>query len=360
MSALARLLSPVSLGATALDNRVVMAPMTRSRATAENRPTELTATYYAQRAGAGLIVAEATAVSQQGIGYPNIPGLWRDDQVAAWRTVTDAVHAAGGRIAAQLFHVGRVSLPAFQPGGALPVAPSALAPQGTTLFAPDYSQHPAPVPQALDAAGIAQVVADFAAAARNARAAGFDAVEIHGASGYLLDQFLRDGSNTRTDKWGGSAERRARLLLDVTEAVAAQVGADRTGVRLSPENPFNDMRDTAPRATFATAAALLREFDLAWLHVVRGGDAGVVAAIRDAYRAPLLLNGGYGAEEAERAIADELAVAVSFGVPFIANPDLVDRFATGAPLATADRATFYGGDARGYTDYPALGVTATA
>lgn len=356
MTDFTRLLSATTLGALALENRVVMAPMTRSRATADNRPTALTATYYAQRAGAGLIVTEATAVSPQGVGYPNIPGLWRDDQVEAWRPVVAAVHAAGGRIAAQLFHVGRISLPAWQPGGALPVAPSAIAPAGVTLFAPDFSRHPAPVPQPLDEAGIAQVVADFAAAATRARAAGFDAVEIHGASGYLLDQFLRDGSNTRTDRFGGPAERRARLLLDVVEAVAKAIGADRTGVRLSPENPFNDMRDGDPRTTFATAASLLRGFDLAWLHVVRGATPGVVEAIRDAYRAPLLLNGGFDAESAERAIRDELAVAVSFGAPFIANPDLVERFVQRAPLAAPDPTTFYGGDARGYTDYPTLAL----
>lgn len=356
MTDLSNLLAATTLGAVPLRSRVVMAPMTRSRATADNRPTELTATYYAQRAGAGLIIAEATAVSPQGVGYPNIPGLWRDDQVEGWRTVVDAVHAAGGRIAAQLFHVGRVSLPAYQPDGALPVAPSAIAPAGVTLYAPDFSQHAAPVPQPLDEAGIARVVADFAAAATRARAAGFDAVEIHGASGYLLDQFLRDGSNARTDRFGGTVERRARLLLDVTEAVARAIGADRTGVRLSPENPFNDMRDGDPRTTFSTAAALLRDFELAWLHVVRGPTASVVEAIREAYRSPLLLNGGFTAESAERAIRDDLARAVSFGTPFIANPDLVERFAQGAPLAAADPATFYGGDARGYTDYPTLAL----
>jgi N-ethylmaleimide reductase len=357
MTDLTHLLAGTTLGALALPNRVVMAPMTRSRATADNRPTDLTATYYAQRAGAGLIVTEATAVSPQGVGYPNIPGLWRDDQVEAWRPVVAAVHAAGGRIAAQLFHVGRISLPAYQPDSALPVAPSAIAPAGVTLHAPDFSQHQPPVPQPLDEAGIAQVVADFAAAATRARAAGFDAIEIHGASGYLLDQFLRDGSNVRTDRFGGTAERRARLLLDVTEAVAKAVGADRTGVRLSPENPFNDMRDADPRTTFATTASLLRGFDLAWLHIVRGKTSGVVEAIREAYRAPLLLNTGFTAEEAERAIRDDVAAAVSFGAPFIANPDLVDRFAQGASLATPDPKTFYGGDARGYTDYPTLALT---
>ncbi|MCU0618922.1 MAG: alkene reductase [Gemmatimonadaceae bacterium] len=357
MTDLTTLLSPVTLGALTLPNRVLMAPMTRSRAGADNAVLPITATYYAQRATAGLILTEATAVSPQGVGYPNIPGIFTDAHVEAWRPVVDAVHAAGGRIALQLFHVGRISLPAYQPDGALPVAPSAIAPAGTTLYGPDFTPGTPPVPRALEASEIPAIVAQFAAGARRAKAAGFDAVEIHGASGYLIDQFLRDGANTRTDAYGGSPERRARVLLEITEAVAKEMGADRTGVRVSPENPFNDMRDGDPRATYATVARLLRSFDLAWFEVVRGTPA-VTDAIREAYQRPLVLNTGFTAEEAEAAIRADLAVAVSFGAPYIANPDLVERFTQGAPLATPDRATFYGGGEAGYTDYPLLGAVA--
>ncbi len=354
MTDLTSLLAPTTLGALTLPNRVVMAPMTRSRASADHVIQPITGTYYAQRASAGLLIAEATAVMPQGVGNPNVPGLWSDAQVAAWRVVTNAVHAAGGRIVAQLWHVGRNSLPDFQPGGALPVSASAIAPAGAVLLTRAYEQQPVPVPRALETHELPGIVAAFAEGARHAIAAGFDAVEIHGANSYLLDQFLRDGTNQRTDAYGGSAENRARLLVEVTEAVAAAVGADRTGVRLSPENPWNAMSDSDPRATFSTVARLLREFDLAFLHVVRGKTPGVVEGIRDAFQRPLMLNGGYTAEEAEATIRAELADTIAFGVPFIANPDLVARFRAGAPLAQADMSKLYGGGEAGYTDYPTL------
>lgn len=357
------LFTPIRLGALSLPNRMVMAPMTRSRAGAGNVPTALNALYYVQRASAGLILSEGTQVSPQGVGYPNTPGIHTDAQVAGWRAVTDAVHEAGGRIMAQLWHVGRISHPSIQPGGAAPVAPSAIAAQGTVYTA--EGMQPLPTPRALDLDEIPGVIAQFAEGARRARDAGFDGVEIHAANGYLLDQFLRDGTNQRTDRYGGSIANRARLLLEVTEAVIAAWSADRVGVRLAPYGTFNDIRDSDPAALFNHVAEALAPFGLAFLHVIEGvpdhgmaappaGAEPLAARLRAAFKGPLMLNGGYDRASADAALAAGTADLVSFGVPFIANPDLPARFKAGAPLNTPDTATFYGGDAKGYTDYPAL------
>lgn len=350
------LFQPARLGALALPNRVVMAPMTRSRADSAGVQTPLAAEYYAQRATAGLIVTEATQISRQGQGYAWTPGIHESAQVAAWQRVTDAVHKAGGRIALQLWHVGRISHESFQPGGAKPVAPSAIAAEGKAFTESGF--HPFPEPRALETDEIPGLVADFRRAAENAKAAGFDGVEVHGANGYLLDQFLRDGTNRRTDRYGGPVANRARLLLEVTEAVAGVWGADRVGVRVSPVSPFNSMADSDPQALFGHVAEALSGLGIAFLHVVEnapGQDSPVdFAALRRAFRGSYIANNGYDLARAQAALAGGRADLVAFGTPYIANPDLVARLRAGAPLAEADRATFYGGDARGYTDYAPL------
>ena len=357
------LLQPFSDHAWQLRNRVVMAPMTRSRAGAGNVVTPLTVEYYRQRASAGLIVTEGTQVSPEGVGYPSTPGIHTDAQRDGWREVVDAVHARGGRIVAQLWHVGRVSHPDLQPDGRLPVAPSAIA-AGGKLWSPggmlDY-----PVPRALETAEIARVVADFAHAARQARDAGFDGVELHGANGYLIDQFLRDGSNVRTDEYGGTVENRARFLLEVFDAVAATWSPARVGVRVSPLGTANGMHDADPLALFTHVAGALAARGAGFLHVreeVKNTELqdAIMASIRREFAGLLITNGGYTRPRADAAIADGRADAVAFGVPFIANPDLVERFAADAPLAEADRATFYGGGEKGYVDYPTWAPSAVA
>ncbi len=352
-------LTPVKLGPYELENRVVMAPLTRNRAGPGNVPQAINVAYYAQRASAGLIVTEATQVSPQGVGYPDTPGIHNRAQVEGWRRVTDAVHARGGRIFVQLWHVGRISHPSLQPNGALPVAPSAIKPDGESAT-PD-GPRPFVTPRALETRELPGVVDQFRAGAGNALEAGFDGVEIHAANGYLLDQFLRDGTNHRTDAYGGSLENRARLLLEVTEAVAGVWGADRVGVRLSPLNAFNDMADSQPGATFGYAAGRLGAHGLAYLHVVEPGAPGPDARdgfdwheLRRAFGGTTIANGGYDLDRAGEALAAGDADLVAFGRLFIANPDLPRRFAIGAPLNAPDPATFYGGDARGYTDYPFL------
>ncbi|HYT72737.1 MAG TPA: alkene reductase [Gemmatimonadales bacterium] len=349
------LLSPIRLGTHELANRVMMAPMTRNRAGPGNVPTSLNATYYAQRASAGLIVTEASQVSPQGVGYPDTPGIHTDEQVVGWRRVTTAVHAHGGRIFLQLWHVGRISHPSFQPGGALPVAPSAVQPRGK-VFTP-RGPRPFVTPHALETEEIPGVVRQFADGARRARDAGLDGVEIHAANGYLIDQFLRDGTNHRTDRYGGSVENRARFLLEVTEAVCQVWGSDRVGVRLSPVHSFNDMADSDPVRTFGHAAERLSEFGLAYLHVIEhvtpeAPEPLVTPLLRARFGGPLMVNGGYTQALAEAAVARGAADMVSFGKLFLANPDLPERFAEGAPLNEPDPSTFYGGDQRGYTDYP--------
>jgi N-ethylmaleimide reductase len=354
------LLSPFQLGPLALPNRVAMAPMTRNRAGPANVPTALNATYYAQRAGAGLIVSEATQVSPQGQGYPGTPGIHSAEQAAGWKLVTDAVHAEGGRIFLQLWHVGRISHPALQPGGGLPVAPSAIAPSGQAWTLDGMKDYV--TPHALETAEVAGVVEDFRHGAKLAREAAFDGVELHGANGYLIDQFLRDGTNRRTDRYGGSALNRARFLIETAEAVVGEWGAARVGVRLSPTNPYNDIADGHPAATFATAVGELNRFGLAYLHIVEPGVDDPVAAgerpdlrfFRNIWRGPLIANKGYDLARANAALRDGTADLVSFATLFLANPDLPERFRKGAPFNPPDRKTFYGGGAKGYTDYPAI------
>ncbi len=354
------LLTPFELGPLHLPNRVVMAPMTRNRAGPGNVPGALNATYYAQRASAGLIVSEATQVSPQGQGYPGTPGIHSAAQVEGWKLVTEAVHAAGGRIFLQLWHVGRISHPSLQPGGALPVAPSALAPAGEAWTLDGMK--PFVTPRALATEEIAGIVADFRRGAQNAREAGFDGVELHGANGYLVDQFLRDGTNRRTDRYGSSAQNRARFLLEVTQAIVGVWGAARVGVRLSPTNPYNDIADSNPAATFAAAVAELDRFGLGYLHVVEPAAGAPVASgatpdirfFRKLWRGALIANKGYDRERANAVLRDGAADLVSFATLFLANPDLPERFRRGADFNPPDRKTFYGGAAPGYTDYPPL------
>ena len=354
-----RLLEQFELGPLTLSNRVLMAPMTRSRAP-EAVPGPLNAEYYAQRASAGLIISEGTQVGVLGQGYPYTPGIHTDQQQAGWRVVTDAVHAEGGRIFAQLWHVGRMGHTSVH--GRTPVAPSAIQP-ADTIFTPSGMQ-PVPTPQALDTAEIPGIVEEFRQAARHARAAGFDGVEIHGANGYLLDQFLQTGTNHRTDAYGGTVANRARLLLEVTEAVAEVWASDRVGVRLSPGGTFNDIHDDDPAETFHYAAKALDDFGLAYLHVVETSQVtppqgldhvgGPTALSRSAFSGTIITNGEYTRETAEQALQEGRADLVAFGRPFIANPDLPERFERNAPLNEGDHDTFYGGDERGYTDYPKL------
>jgi len=357
---MADLFSPLRVGAFDLPNRVVMAPMTRNRAGPGEVPTELMATYYAQRASAGLIVSEAAQISPQGQGYPGTPGIFSSPQVEGWKRVTAAVHARGGLIFCQLWHVGRVSHPLLQPDGALPVAPSALAPAGKLWTLEGMKEFV--TPRTLAAEEIANLVEDYRKACANALAAGFDGIELHAANGYLIDQFLRDGSNRRIDRYGGSVANRARFLLEVTEALVGVAGAERVGVHLSPTNPFNDMMDSHPAAVFGYAAEQLAAFKLAYLHIVEPGDGDRLANgerpdgkfFRARWPRPLILNRGYDLVRANAAIADGTADLVSFATLYLANPDLPERLRRGGPFNAPDRATFYGGGERGYTDYPAL------
>jgi len=354
------LFSPFQLGPLTLPNRIVMAPMTRNRAGAGNVPGPLAATYYAQRASAGLIVSEATQVSPQGVGYPGTPGIHSAEQIAGWKRVTDAVHGAGGRILLQLWHVGRISHPSLQPGGGLPVAPSAIAPAGQAMTREGLK--PFVTPRALETAEIPGIVEDYRLGARHAREAGFDGVELHGANGYLVDQFLRDRTNHRTDRYGGSAQNRARFLIEVTEALVGEWRAERVGVRLSTTAPFNDMGDSDPAATFTAAVGELNRFGLAYLHVVEpvagdpvpAGEMPDIRFFRKLWRGTLMGNKGYDLARAQAVLNDGAVDLVSFAALFLANPDLPERLRRGGPFNPPDRKTFYGGDAGGYTDYPAL------
>jgi N-ethylmaleimide reductase len=354
------LFTPLQLGPLKLPNRIVMAPMTRNRAVEGNVPGGLILEHYCQRASAGLIITEGSQVTPEGQGYPFTPGIHSAEQVAGWRRVTDAVHAKGGRIYLQLWHVGRISHPDLQPQGVVPVAPSAIQPAGqiyTFEGLKDYA-----TPRALGLAEIPAVIEQFRNGASNALEAGFDGVEIHGANGYLLDQFLRDGTNQRSDAYGGSIANRARFMLEVTEAVCAVWGADRVGLRLSPLNPFNDIRDSDPEATFSHIVEQLNHFGLAYLHITAlGADAPGAAGpafdlrrLRSLFKGVYMVNAGYDKLRANAALAAGDADLVAFGVPYIANPDLPERFARDAPINSADPATFYGGDAKGYTDYPVM------
>jgi N-ethylmaleimide reductase len=353
------LFSAVRIGDCDLPNRIVMAPLTRNRAGQGGVPQTLNVTYYAQRASAGLIITEATQISPQGVGYPNTPGIHTRAQIEGWQQVTRAVHDKGGHIFLQLWHVGRISHPSLQPEQALPVAPSAVKPDGDAFTYTGLQ--PFVTPRALSLEEIPAIVEDYRKAAANAMQAGFDGVEIHAANGYLIDQFLRDGSNRRDDEYGGSVENRCRFLLQVTQAVVEAAGARRTGIRVSPVNPFNSMSDSNPQALFNAVAAALRPFGLAYLHAVEGAihsDSGVPAfdiqAMRRLFGGPYIANGGYTRERAIQAVSDGAADLVSFGELFLANPDLPERLKANAPLNTPDPATFYGGGAAGYTDYPAL------
>ena len=353
------LFSAGKLGSIALSNRVVMAPLTRNRAGEGGIPQDMNATYYAQRASAGLIVTEATPISEMAHGYPALPGIYTDAQIAGWKKVTDAVHDKGGKIVIQLWHVGRISHPSLLPDSTLPVAPSSIKPAGQAFTyegLQDYVE-----PRALGADELPVIVQDYVHAAKSAIAAGFDGVEIHAANGYLLDQFLRNGSNQRADAYGGSFENRARLLMEVTQAVVDTIGSNRTGVRLSPVNPFNDMNDSDPQALFNYVATELNQFDLAYLHVVEGGIHGGGEAgpfdfntFRKLFKGAYMANLSYDKARGNAAIACGHADFVAYGVPFIANPDLVARFKADAPLNEADSNKFYGGSEQGYTDYPFL------
>ena len=361
---------PVRAGDLQLANRIAMAPLTRNRSPGAV-PTDLVATYYAQRASAGLIISEATAISPQGQGYADVPGLYAPEQIAAWKKVTAAVHAAGGRIVVQLWHVGRVSHTSLQPGHAAPVAPSAIQANTKTVLIQDGvpTFTPTSLPRALELSEIPGIVADYRRAARAAIEAGFDGVEVHAANGYLIDQFLKTGANQRTDAYGGSIENRARLLVEVVTAIAAEIGGGRTGIRLSPVTPANDVVDAAPQPLFDHVVRQLGPLGLSYVHVIEGATGGPrelpdrpfdYAALKAAYRAAggqgaWMVNNAYDKALAEAALAHGADI-VAFGRPFIANPDLVQRLERNAPLNEVNRATLYGGGAEGYTDYPALSV----
>ena len=354
------LFSPYRLGTLQLKNRMVMAPLTRSRAEEGNVPSSMAATYYSQRAGAGLIVTEATQASAGGQGYIATPGIHSEAQVAAWKKVTDAVHGKGGLIFMQLWHVGRISHPDFL-DGELPVAPSAIAPRGVQTYTAEGLKD-IPTPRARATAEIPGIVDAFRQAAQNAKSAGFDGVEVHGANGYLLDQFLEDGTNQRTDRYGGSVENRARLLLEVVDAITPVWNSDRVGVRLSPGGTFNDMCDCKPHETFGYVVRQLALKNLAYLHLIEPSQPPSEHPMPDLsahyfrplYPGTLIVAGGYTFDRANAVLKAGLADLVAFGQLFLANPDLPERFERGAPTNTPNPATFYGGGAEGYIDYPTL------
>ncbi len=355
------LFDPVQLGPLQLANRIVMAPLTRSRTEGDaGVPGPMNAQYYAQRATAGLIVSEATNISPQGRGYAYTPGIYNDEQVEGWRLVTEAVHQAGGKIVCQLWHVGRISHPSLQPGGVLPVAPSAVKPEGQAYTNTGFQ--PLVTPRALEVDEIAGVIDQYRYATECARRAGFDGVEIHAANGYLIDQFLKDKTNLRTDAYGGSIENRTRFLVEAVAATVRAWSADRVGIRFSPISPANDIADSHPRPVFEEAVRVINRFDLAYMHVVEGATQGPrevpggfdLQLLRRAFKGLYMANNGYDLDLAVRARAAGAADLIAFGRPFIANPDLVKRMNTGAPLAEPDNATFYGGDEHGYTDYPLM------
>ena len=362
---MSRLFDPIQIGSIAAANRVVMAPLTRNRAAASQVPTALMATYYAQRASAGLIIAEATQISAEGQGYLDTPGIHSPAQIAGWKLVTDAVHAAGGKIVLQLWHVGRISHVSLLPGGMSPVSSTARVAQAQTFTKNGFVD--VSPPRALRTDEIPRLIADYRHAAAHAIEAGFDGVEVHGANGYLIEQFLRDSVNDRTDAYGGSIENRARLLLEVLQAVTAEVGAARTGLRLSPVTPFNDIgQDSDPQALFNHVAERLAPLKLAYVHVIEGSTGGPrdhaafdYDALRQRYQqghpqGVWIVNNGYDRQMATDVLAQGRADAVAFGRPFIGNPDLVKRLRDDLPLAALNPATLYGGGAEGYTDYPAL------
>ncbi|EMP54313.1 N-ethylmaleimide reductase [Marinobacter santoriniensis NKSG1] len=359
------LFEPFNLGDLTLPNRVLMSPLTRSRSSQPGDiPNDMNAHYYQQRAGAGMIFSEATQVSPQGKGYAFTPGIHSREQIDGWKKVTGAVHMAGGRIHMQLWHVGRISHPALQPDGGQPVAPSAIKPEGAkTFISADSGMVDVPEPRALETGEMADIVEQYRQGAKNAKEAGFDGVEVHAANGYLLDQFIKSGSNHRTDEYGGSVENRLRLPLMVIRAVIDVWGKDNVGVRVSPTGSFNAMYDADPVETFGTFARHLNELGIAYIEVVEDSFQGnhangrpeeVIDAIRTAFKGTYIANGAYTAEEARTRISEGRCDLVTFGRPFIANPDLPERFRQHAPLNEWDDSTFYGGDEHGYTDYPTL------
>ena len=353
------LFSSIELGGQRLSNRMAMAPMTRNRAPNTVANTMM-AEYYAQRAGAGLIITEGAQISEQAVGYPATPGIYNQQQVDGWKQVTDAVHAKGGHIYIQLWHCGRISHPDFH-NGEQPVSPSAITPAGDAFTYEGLK--PFVEPRALETSEIPGIIDQYRHAAACAREAGFDGVEIHAANGYLIDQFIRDGSNQRTDRYGGSLENRTRLLLEVVAAVGNEIGHNKVGVRISPINAFNDMSDSNSQVTFNHVTAELSGLGLAFLHVVEVSMTGEASSdfdtgqLRERFDGIYIANGGYDHARAEQKVTSGIADLVAFGIPFLANPDLPERFRRNAPLNQADQSTFYGGDEHGYTDYPTLDAT---
>ena len=349
------LFEPFQLGDLTLANRMVMAPMTRNRANQNGIVSPMMVTYYQQRASAGLIISESVPVSAEGVGYPGTPGIYTDAQVASWRRLTDAVHSAGGHIFAQLQHCGRISHPSLLPNYAAPVAPSALQPEGQAVT---YSgMQDFVTPRALDISEIPGIVEQFKRGGEMAKSAGFDGVEVHGANGYIIDQFLRDGSNRRTDRYGGSVQNRMRLLNEILDAVCAGWSAQRVGVRLTPKNSFNSMSDSNPQGHFEYFVDQLSPRGLAYVHVLEGDmmtkNCSVdYLALRSKFTGPYIANNGYDLERAKTAVRSGAANLVAFGIPFLSNPDLVRRYRESLPLNEVDPSTFYGGSEVGYTDYP--------
>ncbi|WP_428688647.1 alkene reductase [Roseibium sp.] len=362
-----KLFTPAKAGAIELRNRVVMAPLTRNRARAEDdTPFDIHVEYYRQRAGAGLIITEASQISPQGKGYAWTPGIYSKAQIEGWKKVTDAVHAEGGKIVIQLWHVGRISHPVLQPGGADPVAPSAIAAQSKTFDGSQFVE--TPTPRALEIAEIPGIVEDYRKAAENAKKAGFDGIEVHAANGYLIDQFLRDGSNKREDAYGGSIENRTRFLKEVMDAVVGAWGGERVGIRLSPFSNANDIADSNPQETFSHVIRLLNGYKLAYLHLVEGQtggprdipEGGDLAALYALFDGARMGNNGFDRESAIEAVESGRIDFVAFGRPFISNPDLVLRLEQDAQLNALDPDTLYGGGLKGYTDYPTLAESAVA
>ena len=351
------LFSPTQLGDISINNRIIMAPMTRNRSAEGYLPQQMQVDYYRQRASSGLIITEATQVSEDAVGYPGTPGLYNKEQVEAWSKVTDAVHEVGGKIAVQLWYCGRISHPSLLPNNTTPVSASAIRPQGEamTLEGPKAFV----TPRALETSEVKEIVQQFRQAVKNAVEAGFDGIEIHAANGYLIDQFLRDKTNHRTDEYGGSLENRTRFLLEIIQAAIEVCPAGRIGVRLSPENTYNDIADSNPQQTFNYITEQLSRFGLSFLHIVEadmvdGSRKINYKMIKDRFAGPYIANFGFDKVKAEAAVQSSAADAISFGAVYISNPDLVERFKQDAPLATPDQSTFYGGDEHGYTDYPSL------
>jgi N-ethylmaleimide reductase len=360
-----KLFEPYKLGDVTLSNRTVMAPLTRNRALAGFVPNPLAIEYYGQRASAGLLVTEASQVSQQGQGYQDTPGIYSKEQIAGWRKVTEHVHERGGHIYIQLWHVGRISHTSLQPNGGAPVAPSAIRANGKTFVGGTFAD--VSEPRALELSEIPGIIDSFKRASANALEAGFDGVEIHGANGYLLDQFAKDGANKRTDAYGGSIENRARLMVEVSQAVAAEIGAKRTGIRISPVTPANDVSDSNPQPLFDHIVDQLNALKLVYIHVIEGATGGPrdnapfdYDSLRKRFSGTYIANNGYDFKLATEVLEKNKADLIAFGKLFISNPDLVERLKLGAPLNAFDKTTFYGGGAKGYTDYPALGQQAAA